>query len=160
MTLAIIVQGINLAIRKRDSTKAVAPAIISIAVLVQIVSQMKDIIYRIFPRRMPVCVKIGKRVVAARINREANFCDQIMRLRRRFRATYRAFEIRVADTELVVILRVRLEFLRLDLGPRSVGALQEIEEPGGVPSTYNRRLSLYTRHLSLPRASTPCPWLL
>ena len=107
---------------------------------------------------MPVCVEVGKRVIAARIDREANFSDQIMSLRRRLRATYRAFEIRVADTELIVILRERLEFLRLDLRPRSVGVLQEIEEPGGVPSTYNRRLSWYTLHLSLLRALRPCPW--
>lgn len=93
MTLAVVVQSVNLAIWKRNSTDAVAPAIIPIGVLVQIVSQMKDIVNRIFPRRMSVCVEIAKRVIAARIDRETNFTDQIMSLRRRFRATNRAFEV-------------------------------------------------------------------
>ena len=47
-----------------------------------------------------------------------------MSLRRRFRATYRAFEVRVADIKLIVILRVGPEFLSLDLRPILVQVLQ------------------------------------
>lgn len=75
MTLAVVVQSIDLAIWKRNSSDAVAPAIIPVGVLVQIVSQMEDVVHRIFSHRMSVCVEVGKRVIAARIDGEANFGD-------------------------------------------------------------------------------------
>lgn len=87
---------------------------------------MKDVVNRIFPRRMSVCVEVGKWEIAARIDGEANFSDQIMSLGSRFRTTYRAFEIRIANAKLIVILRVWLEFLRLDL--LSPGGLEILQK--------------------------------
>lgn len=121
---------------------------------------MKDVVDRILTRRMSICVEVGKWVVAARIDREANFSDQIVSLGRRFRATYRAFEIRVADVKLIVVLRVWLEFLCLDLYPQMGWNSARIEDSGGVPSKCNLHLSLYMLPPSLRRASTPCPWQL
>lgn len=115
MTLAIIVQCVNLTIRKRYSPKAVAPAIVSVSVLVQIVPQMKHIVNRIFTCRIPICIEESKGVIAARIHGKSNLGDQIMSLRRSFRTAYRALEVRIADTELIVVLSIRPQFFCLNL---------------------------------------------
>lgn len=76
---------------------------------------------------MSIRVEICKRVIAARIDGKANFTDFISSLRRRFRATYRAFEFRVADTKLIVVLGEGPEFLRLNLRFISVCIRQDWE---------------------------------
>ncbi len=142
MTFAIIVQCVNFPIGLRHSTKTVAPSILSVGILIEIVPKMKDVIHRIFPYRIPIRVKEPERVIAARVHRKTDLRNQIMSLGCRFRTPYRALEVRVADAELIVILSVRPQFLRLNLSPTVVRApRQHIHIPySGSPARYLQRV--------------------
>ena len=122
MAFAIIVQGVDLAVWKWNSTQTVAPAVVPIGILVQVVPKMQHVVDRVFSCRIPVCIEKPKRVVAARVDRKADFRHQIIGIRRRLRAANGTFEVGIADGELIVVLGERPQFLRLNLFLTAVNA--------------------------------------
>jgi hypothetical protein len=47
VSLAVVVKRINLAIRKRNAPNCLAPAIFAVLILVDVIAEMENIVYRI-----------------------------------------------------------------------------------------------------------------
>lgn len=72
MSLPIIIKSIDLSVRQGDAADGVAPAILTISVLVDVVSKMKHIIDGVFAHRVSVRVEVSKGVVAARVDSQVD----------------------------------------------------------------------------------------
>lgn len=115
MSSAIIIQGIDVPIRLRNPSNAIAPPILSVLVLIQIISQMKDVVHGVLPRRIAVCVEKSERIVAAGVYGKANLGDQITGRGGCLCPTNGTFIVGIADVELEIVLGVGPEFLRFHL---------------------------------------------
>ena len=55
--LAVVVEGVDLIEGKRDTAIRVTPSIITVGILVDVVSEVDYIVYRVFPDGIPVGVE-------------------------------------------------------------------------------------------------------
>lgn len=72
MSLPIVIKSIDLSVRQGDAADGVAPAILTISVLVDVVSKMKHIVDGVFAHRVSVRVEVSKGVVAARVDSQVD----------------------------------------------------------------------------------------
>lgn len=115
-SLSIVVESVDLAIRLRDPTDALAIPIVTIGILVEVVPQMDDIIDRVFARRIAVSVEEAEGEIAARIDGKADLGDEISRSRRCLGPPDRTCDLGgAADAELVVVLSVWAQTGSFDL---------------------------------------------
>ena len=77
-TLTIIVQSVDLAIWKRYTVNALTITIVAILILIDIVSQVKDVIHRVLPSRIAVGIEVAEWIVAARVDRQADLGNRIV----------------------------------------------------------------------------------
>ena len=109
MTCPIVVQGEDLAVGERNSSNALSITILSVCVFVDVVTQVQDIVYRVFPGRVAVRVEEAKGEVAAGVNRKIHASDVVLSCRCRLCPAKRARDVRFAHGELVVITGVGLQ---------------------------------------------------
>lgn len=83
-SLSVVVQGVDLPIRLGHPTNALPIPVFAVGVLVDVVSQMDDIVDRVFARSVTVSIEEAEREIAARIDCEANLGDQVVGRRRCF----------------------------------------------------------------------------
>lgn len=93
-----------------------SPAVISVDVLVNVVTQVDNIVNGIFASWITESVEKAKRKVAARVNGQSDLRYEIIRCGSSLRAPNDAgFIGGAANAELIIILRVCLEVLGFDL---------------------------------------------
>lgn len=70
---------------------------------------MHHIIHTLLPRRIAIRIEEPKRVIRTTVHRQIHLTDIIIDRRRRLGPAERAFVVAVADAELVVVARERLQ---------------------------------------------------
>ena len=73
VTLAVIIQGIDLTVRKRYAANTITVAVITIFVLVKVVSEVQNVIDRVLPHGVAVGIEKSEREVTARIHSKTDF---------------------------------------------------------------------------------------
>lgn len=115
MSLAIVVESINLPIWQRYPSDTLTPAVIAILVLVDVISQMNHVVYRLFADRVAVCVEETKGEITARVDCKVDSLNVVGGRRGRLGSADRRRLVGVADGELIPVLGEWFELCRLDL---------------------------------------------
>lgn len=114
-TLPIVVQSVYLPVGQRHSSDGLALAIVAVFVLVDVVTQVDDIVDGILSGRVAECVEEAEWEVAAGIYGQVHLGHRIVGSRNGFGAADWTRDIRIADAELVVVSGERPEFSGFDL---------------------------------------------
>ena len=100
--LAVVVQGDDFAVRQGDAAVLVAPAVVAVGVLVDVVAQVDDVVDRVLVDDVTVRVEEPKWVVRAGKHSQLDVGHLGATLGRDgLRPAYYRLDVRVADVELV-----------------------------------------------------------
>ena len=112
---AVVIERKDGSIWERNPADGLAPAIITIFVFIDVITQVQHIVHRVLSGWITKGIEESEGEVAARINSKTNFSDKIIGCRRGLSASNWARDVGIADTELVIISCVGTEILSFNL---------------------------------------------
>lgn len=115
VALAVVVESEDGVVRHRDTVNAVAPAVHAVLVLVEVVTEMEDIVHGVLAHRVSVGVEVTEWEVGARVNGQVDLVDLLLRIGAGLGAADGTLVVRVADLELVVVGGEGLQLGSFDL---------------------------------------------
>lgn len=113
--LAIVIEAVDGSIWQWDTPNALALTIFAVLVLVNVVTKMQHIVYRVLAGWVAKGVEESEREVAARVHGKANLCDKVIGGRCGLGTANRTCHIGFADGELIEVTGVRAEIQGFDL---------------------------------------------
>ena len=114
-TLTVVIQSIDLTVGQRNTSNGLTPAVFTICILVDVVSQVNNIVDRIFPDRVSKGIEETEWEVATGVDCEIDTTDIVGWRGRSLGAANGALHVRIADVELVKIRGEGFQVCSLDL---------------------------------------------